>query len=562
MSDAGRGIPLLSGPPPPTDSSHAEIACRKCGKEFNMIFARARKCNHCGYSYCQSCSDYQALMPRSGAEMGYDPMNVCAFCIEHLTSTDIVFPPFESSNLALTYFFYCATVTAAGRQQLKQMSLGKLKKYISAYNIKAGRVVEKDDLIDAILNARGQNGCLLAANETYYRKYSVPNKTPSSRPRGLFSRQPGPSANPPPNPPRPGPMPEFLRPDLAPDNPPPPPPHAPRPQYGPPPQQQQYNPPPQTPPRPHSAYPNAPPHNYYQQYHTPQPPRPQQGGTYNQGYPGQSGHGYQAPLRGQAQAPPPPQYSRPQTQPTQPQYNHAPRPPPRPATQRPAQQSQPPQPPPRPRTVSTTPPPTLDQLLTMAPEAIGSLSISVLKDILFKNHVNSGQILEKSDLVKKVLTLVETEKVDRERHRQAEEREEMERLQREAERRQELERQRAAAAAATEASANQEQQQQDGKSPNDLSEPHPPPTSSSPKPAPAPAPAPIPPQVYGSASSLERTGLCVICQDEEANIAIVDCGHMAMCRSCADLVMASSRECPLCRTRIVTEARLLRIYRT
>lgn len=26
------------------------------------------------------------------------------------------------------------------------------------------------------------------------------------------------------------------------------------------------------------------------------------------------------------------------------------------------------------------------------------------------------------------------------------------------------------------------------------------------------------------ASHLERTGLCVICQDEEANIAVVDCG--------------------------------------
>jgi len=48
MSDAGRGMPLLSGPPPPTESTTAEIACRKCNKEFNLIFARARRCNHCG----------------------------------------------------------------------------------------------------------------------------------------------------------------------------------------------------------------------------------------------------------------------------------------------------------------------------------------------------------------------------------------------------------------------------------------------------------------------------------------------------------------------------------
>ncbi|KAI3998372.1 hypothetical protein K525DRAFT_275257 [Schizophyllum commune Loenen D] len=83
-----RGMPLLSGPPPPpSDTGRAEIACRKCNKEFNIIFTRARRCNHCGYSYCHSCSDYQALMPRetrSGTNAGYDPAPVCAFCIEML----------------------------------------------------------------------------------------------------------------------------------------------------------------------------------------------------------------------------------------------------------------------------------------------------------------------------------------------------------------------------------------------------------------------------------------------------------------------------------------------
>ena len=48
-----------------------------------------------GYSYCHSCSDFQALMPRRapGSAMsdqnntsGYDPMRVCAFCIEMLQS--------------------------------------------------------------------------------------------------------------------------------------------------------------------------------------------------------------------------------------------------------------------------------------------------------------------------------------------------------------------------------------------------------------------------------------------------------------------------------------------
>lgn len=115
MTDIGRGLPLLSGPPPLPESSSAENACRKCNKEFNVIFTRSRRCNHCGkkgystldlsefqrfalfagYSYCHSCSDYQALMPRSGAETGYDAMNVCSFCIEFLTS---MFPISTSSD--------------------------------------------------------------------------------------------------------------------------------------------------------------------------------------------------------------------------------------------------------------------------------------------------------------------------------------------------------------------------------------------------------------------------------------------------------------------------------
>ena len=86
---------------------------------------------------------------------------------------------------------------------------------------------------------------------------------------------------------------------------------------------------------------------------------------------------------------------------------------------------------------------------------------------------------------------------------------------------------------------------------------------------------PLPP------TSVERSGLCVVCQDEEvrlfhsfenvppnntlclqANIVVVDCGHLAMCRGCSDLVMNTSRECPLCRTRIVTPQRLLRVFKT
>ncbi|KAJ7334716.1 hypothetical protein DFH08DRAFT_291679 [Mycena albidolilacea] len=79
----------------------------------------------------------------------------------------------------------------------------------------------------------------------------------------------------------------------------------------------------------------------------------------------------------------------------------------------------------------------------------------------------------------------------------------------------------------------------------------------------AAAPEPSPPATQAQETThVERTGLCAICQDEEATMAVVDCGHLAMCKDCAELVMWSSRECPLCRTRIVTAARLIRIYKT
>lgn len=40
-----------------------------------------------GFGYCSSCTDYQALMPRSGSARGYDLAPVCAFCIEMLHGT-------------------------------------------------------------------------------------------------------------------------------------------------------------------------------------------------------------------------------------------------------------------------------------------------------------------------------------------------------------------------------------------------------------------------------------------------------------------------------------------
>jgi hypothetical protein len=197
-------------------------------------------------------------------------------------------------------------------------------------------------------------------------------------------------------------------------------------------------------------------------------------------------------------------------------------------------------PPPRPpRPASVALPPNLDQLVEMNTDSIGSLSISALKSILFTNHVTTGQILEKSDLVKKVLVLVENEKAKRVRQRQMQEREEMEGLQRAMETMQgtndferDMEEQ-------TEWQQDGDEEQQADEFRQDFDIPihrtsaedsrnnegghdetnH---TRSS------SAPAASPPLPKVAASSFERQGVCVICQDEDANIAIIDCGYVVI----------------------------------
>jgi hypothetical protein len=176
----------------------------------------------------------------------------------------------------------------------------------------------------------------------------------------------------------------------------------------------------------------------------------------------------------------------------------------------------------------------------MNTDSIKSLSISALKSILFTNHVTTGQILEKSDLVKKILVLVENEKAERVRQRQMEEREEMERLQRAMESMHGTNRFRGDMEEETE-------WQQDG------DEDHQPVNESRPD-----SDTPIhrsddesesrnnedgrddtnhfsgststhdasPPRPKATGASFERPGMCVICQDEDANIAIIDCGYV------------------------------------
>ncbi|KAH9939543.1 hypothetical protein B0H21DRAFT_825125 [Amylocystis lapponica] len=463
------GLPLLSGPPP--DYVASEASCRKCDKEFNVFFTRSRKCNHCGYAYCHSCTDFQALMPRSGSETGYDPVPVCAFCIDNLT------------------------ITAAGKGHLRQLPLARLKKYANAYSLRFGGVLEKDDLIDTLIAARERNGCLPRMNEDFYRKNSVPNRR-NDRPRGIFTRAMDamgtdrPSSQPPPPPPQQRQQPSYqprTRTTSGPSS-------FPRPDLDP------------------SRYQQHPPHP---------PPRPR------------------------AQSPPAPRAPRPQHPPT--------------SDFRPSSSA------PHPRTASASSPapahvPTLDELLALPDGALGALPVGALKAVLFQNHVNARLVVEKAELVERVHTLVAAERA--ERGRKAAE-EEAERVALEEARR---EREREAAGQGADAMDVDVDEDEDGEGDEvrmqeDASADAPP---LPPKGATAPPPAAsrLSPSAQAMASHLERTGLCVICQDEEANIAIVDCGHLAMCRPCSELIMNSSRECPLCRTRIVTEARLLRIFRS
>ena len=174
--------------------------------------------------------------------------------------------------------------------------------------------------------------------------------------------------------------------------------------------------------------------------------------------------------------------------------------------------------PPRAAPYSSFPPPDLDQLAQMGADSIGSLSIGALKSILFTNHVSTGLILEKGDLVEKVLVLDENEKAERVRQRQMEEREEMERLQRAVETmhgadhhmEEETERGQSGESGqhVDESDFDIPLHQSDGERRNDHDETSHFHSASPPHPK----------------SSFERLGMCVICQDEDANIAIIDCG--------------------------------------
>ena len=43
---------------------------------------------------------------------------------------------------------------------------------------------------------------------------------------------------------------------------------------------------------------------------------------------------------------------------------------------------------------------------------------------------------------------------------------------------------------------------------------------------------------------------CVVCMEETRSCLFLPCRHMCVCRACADLIMASTADCPRCRTKV------------
>jgi hypothetical protein len=132
----------------------------------------------------------------------------------------------------------------------------------------------------------------------------------------------------------------------------------------------------------------------------------------------------------------------------------------------------------------------------MSDSALSRLLVHTLKQILYDARVRlPADLLEKGELVARVSAWAEEERIaaDENERREREEEEERERIR---------------AAMETEGTHWMHVHDEDV-GVDDEPQHRPPPASSSPPPKP---------------TSTERSGLCVICQDQEANIAIVDCG--------------------------------------
>ena len=122
--------------------------------------------------------------------------------------------------------------------------------------------------------------------------------------------------------------------------------------------------------------------------------------------------------------------------------------------------------------------------------------------------------------------LVESEKAERVRQRQMQEREEMERLQRAMEAMHGTNHFERDTEEQTERQQDGDEDQHANESRSELDIPVHRSDDETDRSHSSSTPAASPPQPKVTGSSFERPGMCVICQDEDANIAIIDCGYV------------------------------------
>ena len=150
----------------------------------------------------------------------------------------------------------------------------------------------------------------------------------------------------------------------------------------------------------------------------------------------------------------------------------------------------------------------------MTDDEISHMSIGALKSVLFQNHVNARLLLEKSDLVARVRALLGDERHERAREATIHAREEEEIVARQHAMKEEQRLREEQARQAREQihrDKSADGARDDGQHPE---------------------PKLPPPSMMGTSADLERNGLCVVCQDEEANIAVVDCGYVFTVLEC------------------------------
>ena len=54
-----------------------------------------------------------------------------------------------------------------------------------------------------------------------------------------------------------------------------------------------------------------------------------------------------------------------------------------------------------------------------------------------------------------------------------------------------------------------------------------------------------------SAGSDATTHECVVCMDSKKSHALVPCGHMCVCKKCAETILATRQLCPVCRALVL-----------